>query len=264
MTRRRIEQGQLETLIKHLPPSASTLRLLDLDDSVGDALALRRADLAVTAAASFVAPSANGYDAAAAYAVTLDSERLRALLDMLRPGGRLIILDPDGEASALHVQALEAAGYTRILVEELLPQGVLLRGEKPHSTADTLARVQSVAQQDAPGEWKGRYVHLLVHQTPNKPVWALKPGEAVEWQALALRDEPTPALLAFSSLPNAVAFMQPAVLSGAVIDVNKVAKFSRAAAQDWNLLVNPSVTVLDGREIVLVSIDPTRAEAPDE
>ncbi len=71
-------------------------------------------------------------------------------------------------------------------------------------------------------------------------------------------------LLAFSSLPNAVAFMQPAVIAGSLKDVHKVAKFSRTTAQTWRLLINPAADVLSGREIVLVPIDPALAETPDE
>ncbi len=143
--------------------------------------------------------------------------------------------------------------------------GVLMRGEKPHVTDDTLVRIQSVAARDAAQpEFKGRYLHLLIQQTPNKPVWALEPGEAVEWRAVALADADAPLLLAFSSLPNAVAFMQPAVLSGGIRDVNKVAKFSRAAAQGWRLWINPPLDVLDTRELVLVPVDPAAAEASDE
>ena len=54
-------------------------------------------------------------------------------------------------------------------------------------------------------------------------------------------DAGDPLLLAFSSLPNAVAFMQPAVIAGTIKDVNKVAKFSRATAQDWRVLINPAL-----------------------
>ncbi len=94
-------------------------------------------------------------------------------------------------------------------------------------------------------------------------MWALAPGESVDWQALALTEGGSPALLAFSSLPRAVAFMQPAVLAGSIRDVNKVGKFSRAAA-DWRVLINPPVEILSGREILLVPVDPARAEASDE
>ena len=257
----------VETMIRHLPPSASTLHLLDLGGAVGDLLARRRADLAVTVGAT---GDADRFDAAVIYDADVDADLLWAALHELRPGGRLIAVDPSGEPSAERVRRLEAAGYTRILVEEMLPVGVLMRGEKPHVTDDTLARIQSVAVRDmAPAEpdqpeFTGRYVHLLVHQTPNKPVWALKPGETVEWRALALADDGDPLLLAFSSLPNAVAFMQPAVVDGRIKDVNKVAKFSRATTQNWRLLINLPLQALDDREIILVPVDPALAEAPDE
>ncbi|MCC6805608.1 MAG: hypothetical protein IT319_22190 [Anaerolineae bacterium] len=255
----------VELLIKHLPPSASTLHLLDLGGGMGDLLAQRRADLAVTAA---LPEDTDQFDAAVAYNADLDDERLVWVLRALRPGGRLIAADVRSEPSRALVRRLESLGYTRILVEEMPTDasgvGMLMRGEKPHVTDDTHARIQSVAQRDAAVEFKGRYVHLLVRQTPNKPVWALKPGETVEWRALALADDGNPLLLAFSSLPNAVAFMQIAVVAGKIRDVNKVARFSRAAAQDWRLLVNPPMAALDGREIALVPVDPALAEAPDE
>lgn len=255
-----IDAGTVETLIKHLPPSASTLRLLDVGGNAGAALAARRADLKIMIGN---VAGENSVDAVVAYAAVLNDELLALMLFALRPGGRLIVIDPQGEASGAQVKRLEAAGYTRILVEELLPNGVLMRGEKPHVTDDTLARVQSVAVLDS-GEFRGRYVHLLVRQTPNKPVWALKPGETVTWQAVGIADGDAPRLLAFSSLPNAVAFMQPAVVAGTIRDVNKVAKFSRATAQDWKLLVNPPLEALNGQQIVLVPLDPALAETPDE
>ncbi|MEO8393635.1 MAG: hypothetical protein ABI700_11655 [Chloroflexota bacterium] len=252
----------IETLIKHLPPSASTLRLLDLNGAAADFLKMRRADLDVTVG---LPREQRIFDAVVAYGAALDDESLRVALDALRPGGRLIVLDPQGDASSLHVKRLEAAGYTRILVEELAETGVLMRGEKPHITDDTLARIQSVAARDqANAPFKGRYIHLLIRQIPNKPVWALKGGESVAWQAVALSDDAGYLLLAFSSLPNAVAFMQPAVISGGIKDVNKVAKFSRTTAQNWRLVINPPVEILHGREVILVPIDPASAETPDE
>jgi hypothetical protein len=72
--------------------------------------------------------------------------------------------------------------------------------------------------------------------------------------------------LAFSSLPKAISFMQPAVLNGQINDVNKVGKFTRGTAALWSLpvLVNPGTAVLNGRRITLVPIDATTAESSDE
>ncbi len=254
--------GKASALVaKHLPPSASTLRLLDLGGSLSAGLLALRPDLDVAVGV----PDGSTYDAVVAYDVPLDDDLLRGVLASLRPGGRLIAIDPQGEPDRAQVERLESVGYVRILVETALSGGVLLRGEQPHSTADTLARIQSVAARDAVSEFKGRHLHLLIRRTPNKPVWALQPGEAVAWSAAALADgEDDPLLLAFSSLPNAVAFMQPAVIAGSMKDVNKVAKFSRATAQDWHVLINPALDLLDGREVVFVPVDPALAETPDE
>lgn len=255
----------IELMIKHLPPSASTLHLLDVQGRLGDSIAHRRADVAMAVG---VVAFENSIDAVVLYDAALDADLLGFALRALRPGGRLIAVNPQGEPSAGLVRQLESAGYTRILVEEMLPTdagGVLMRGEKPHVTDDTLARIRSVAREDqAQSAFKGRYLHLLICQTPNKPVWALQPGETIEWRAVALADGDDATLLAFSSLPNAVAFMQPAIVNGRIKDVNKVAKFNRAAAQDWRILLNPPLEALDGREIVLVPVDPALAEAPDE
>ncbi len=251
----------VEIIIKHLPPSASILHLLDVTGRVGDSIARQRADVDVLVG---VVAFENSVDAVVLYDAALDPDLLGFALLALRPGGRLIAVDPSGEPSAERVRLLEGAGYTRILVEEMLPDGALLRGEKPHVTEDTQARIQSVAARDAGEEFTGRYIHLLVQQTPNKPVWVLQPGEVIEWRALALADDGDPLLLAFSSLPNAVAFMRPAVLDGAITGVNKVAKFSRAAAQKWRLWINPPLEALAGREIVYVPVDAALAESPDE
>ena len=173
------------------------------------------------------------------------------------------------EPDELRVQTLEKAGYTRILVgtgiECPLPTGVLMRGEKPHTTDDTLERIQVAAEQDEAqpfADYRGKYVYLLVTQTPNKPVWTLEAGETIQWQAVTLDD----ALLAFSSLPKAVGFMQPAVLAGRIQDVNKVGKFSVATAQTWTqpVLLNPESDVLEGGTVGRINVDASTAEAPDE
>ena len=260
-----VEKALIETMIKHLPPSASTLRLLDLNGAAATILArcapIYRVTVDLPADDS---SDENRFDAVVAADAALDDDLLRAALHVLRPGGRLIAVDPQKASRA----ARRSSGWKTRDIREFwsrryCPTGVLMRGEKPHITDDTLARIQSVACaiKDA-ADFKGRYVHLLIRQTPNKPVWALKAAEVVEWQAVALSEDGDPLLLAFSSLPNAVAFMQPAVLSGGIRDVNKVAKFSRAVAQNWRLLINPPLEVLEGREVVFVPVDPSQRRSP--
>jgi hypothetical protein len=263
----------IDAMAKHLPPSAAQLRLLDVEGAAGSILLERRADLEIIPVTRLPQDweiPAESVDAVVAFNHTLETPLLEASLMALRPGGRLVIMETDGEVDQVRVQTLEAAGYTRILVESgiecPLPTGVLMRGEKPHVTADTLERVQQVATLDDNAQsltdFKGKYVHLLVQQSPNKPAWALAEGEKLCWQAVTANGT----LLAFSSLPKAVAFMQPAVLAGTIKDVNKVAKFSKVTAQTWTqpVLVNPSLTDLDGQIIGLLDVDPAQAEASDE
>ena len=76
-------------------------------------------------------------------------------------------------------------------------------------------------------DFRGRYVHLLIRQTPNKPIWKLSPDETIEWQAVTIQPNETITLLAYSSLPKCVEFMQSAVIAGWVQDVNKVGKFKK-------------------------------------
>jgi hypothetical protein len=61
--------------------------------------------------------------------------------------------------------------------------------------------------------------------------------------------------------------MQRAVLSGQITGVNKIAKFRKeSVASLWTfpLRLNPDSASLDGRDIALIEIDPSLAEAPDE
>lgn len=259
---------------RHLPPSAASLRLLDVGGRAGATLAGLRADLDIHTAPPDPAQwpvEPDSVDAVVAVGARPDAALLAAALAVLRPGGRLMLVDVDGAPDEAAVRTLDGAGFTRILVEAAMPgRGVLMRAEKPHTTADTLRRVAQVAARDAGlvdlNSYSGPYVHLLVRQTPNKPVWERAPGERLAWEAAAIVTEGEPALLAFSALPRAVAFMQPAVLAGQIRDVNKVVKFSRATAQRWTarVLLNPPVEILSEREVVFLEIDPATAEAPDE
>lgn len=287
--------GWIEAMAKHLPPSGSALRLLDVEGAAGSVLSCLRPDVDVQT----VATDGEGWplgentvDAIAIYDQVITTEMLAAALRVLRSGGRLIAVDPAGIPAQAWVDRLEGAGFTRILVEGALdnaPTGVLIRGEKPHITEDTLQRIRVAAQQDDLltdlGHYPGRFLYLLIRQTPNKPVWALREEERLAWQAVTLGGEqPTvnssqqsasispnsklsqPTLLAFSSLAKAVAFMQPAILAGRIRDINKVGKFSIETARTWGLpiLLNPADSVLVDHMQGLIPIDPATAEHADE
>ena len=262
-------------MAKHLPPSSSTLRLLDLDGQSGGFLAQSRADLEIRhipagdIGKTDIAPFT--FDAAVACDVDLSDAVLESCLTALREGGRFIALHSRGTVSETHLRQLRDHGYIRILIEPALDElGVLIRGEKPHATADTMARIQSVAGADAdsldPSQFSGRYIHLLIQQRPNKPVWKLAPGESIAWRAAAIKHDSKSVLLGFSSLPKAVGFMQPAVLAGLVRDVNKVGKFSvkTASACEWRIILNPALESLGDEALTYIDIDPALAEAPDE
>jgi hypothetical protein len=260
----------VEAMAKHLPPSAATLRLLDVGGAAGALLSGLRRDLEIIPAAATPGNlSSNSLDAVVAYDHALSQDFLSVALAALRPGGRLVVVNPNTAVSKAWVTALENVGYTRILIEAVF-DGVLVRGEKPHTQQRSQDRIQQVAALDADqldlSAFSGRYVHLLIRQTPNKPAWRLAPGEQIEWQALALENGGAPVLLAFSSLPRAVAFMQPAVMAGRIKDVHKVARFSRETARQWTLsmLLNPTIDALDDGTVALVPVDPQSAEAPDE
>jgi len=266
----------IESIARHLPPAASQLNLLDINGECGEYLSQFRHDLAVTRAPGYVRDwpdfDDNSFDAITALDYVLNEAFLQKALHLLRPGGRLIVVQSTGQVSDLPGKTLEKAGYVRILVEQASESvgGVLIRGEKVHHTMDTMQRIQSVAGHDADQldltTYKGRYVHLLIQQTPNKPAWRLKTDEKIMWQAAALRQGGEEILLAFSSLPKAVSFMQPAVLGGRIHDINKVGKFDKRVAAKWqrNLLLNPTMDVLENGEIVMLLVDHTQAEAPDE
>lgn len=253
----------IAVMAKHLPPSGSVLRLVDVRGMAAAVLADLRPDLHIdTLTLADWQPQTDSVDAVTAFAVPPTDALLKTALHALRPGGRLILVDPSGQPDSDQVRLLADAGFVRILVEPALDgTGVLMRGEKPHTAVRTVERIRQVADQDV---LRGRYVHLLVRQTPNRPVWALRPDEAIEWQAAALDTPDGPVLLAFSSLPKAVAFMQPAVMQGWLSDINKVAKFGKDAAAGWSLHVNPDFDAVVGQPVMLTPVDPAQAEAPDE
>ncbi len=242
------------------------------------------------------------------YLLADQSAFLAEALRVLRPGGRLILFDPAAAPYAFKVirravtrlvnrsgktaitpetmaRTLENAGFARVLGERAVNgNGILSRGEKPYAAPSPIQRTaESVALDDREGDLslidptqgiasvRGRHLFLLVQQTPNKPVWALKPGELITWGAATVRDGETPVALAFTSLPKAVAFMQPAVVAGVLIGINKVAKFDKATATHWDfpILVNPSLDALRDSSYYalpgpLIGIDPQTAITGEE
>jgi hypothetical protein len=270
----RKERLLIEAMGKHLPPSGAALRLADVGGRAGIILSQKRTDLDIILTPgrydSWQLPP-DSLDAVTAYDCDPDTVLLAMALFALRPGGRLILMSPTGTPDEAMVRRLEEGGFTRILVEPGLQGstsvGVLMRGEKPHTEEHTLDRVKQVASRDeAAPRRSSRYVHLLIRQSPNKPAWKLKKGEQITWEAVAVAGNDETIVLAFSSLPKAVEFMQPAVLAGHIQDVNKVAKFSWETARAWPfpMMLNPSDEIFDTNTIVHLTIDPQTAEAPDE
>jgi hypothetical protein len=214
---------------RHLPPSAELPHVLALDPATAAELA---APAHVTTATDLAAAPPGPYDAIAGRRLATPAE-LAQMAQRLRPGGRLILAAP-AEPQAL-LAALSGAGLIHCLVET---EGALTlyRGERPPE-GGSLARAQKLASAGPAAPAAPRFLFLLVTQTPNTPAWKLAPGERVTWHAatLIVAGQAEPRLLAFSSLAKAVAFMQPAILAGAIIGVNKVAKFPAASAAAWPL-----------------------------
>jgi len=265
-------------MAKQLPPSAARLRLLDLDGAVGADVAALRRDIEwehITAAALLQGdlPS-DCFDAIVGCDLDMSADFLAELLRLLRPGGRLIALELQAGLRSSRLQCLRGNGYVRILVEPALAgSAVLLRGEKAHTSADTRQRIDTVARADGDSmalrDFRGVYVHLLIQQQPNIPIWRRDPATPLSWRATALQCEDSVYLLAFSSLPKAVGFLQDAVLEGVLrdsLEVNKIGKFRRALALQWAqpLLLNPRLDALRAQSFCQVDIDPAQAEAPDE
>lgn len=262
-------------MAKHLPPSASSLRLLDIDGRCGESLRHLRADLDIIACRAADLTSAryseSSFDAIAALDAELSDAILATALQLLRPGGRFIAIESNATVDETRVIQLESRGYTRILVEAAHDNcGLLLRGEKPHITADIQERVRGTADADADqldlATYRRPYLHLLIRQSPNKPVWQLSADESISWRALALRQQSATVILAFSSLPKAVAFMQPIALDGAPLNINKVGKFARETAAAWDhpVLLNPAPESIQLDHATWLPVDPATAAAPDE
>ncbi|CAG0976376.1 hypothetical protein ANRL2_02049 [Anaerolineae bacterium] len=280
-------QTLLSEVLRHLPPSGSELRLLDVDSCLSrfpemSVIRSQRPDLLLieTPLAEVGHYADANFDVALAFFTHDHLDTMPFFLEeiqrVLRPGGRFILLFP-----YIIPRNLEQAGFARILAEPLLNGEIALnRGERPYAEElNTLGRVQVVAKNENQTgllqgpqifDVAGRFIHLLIRQTPNKPGWALTPEDKIVWETAILQTAGQPVvILAFSALPRAVAFMQAAVLAGAIRDVNKIVKFSKAAAAKWPfpVLLNPTLEQI-GTEYRLtgefIKVDPATAETPDE
>lgn len=254
----------------HLPPSAALPIVLALDSTAEAALASYveggfgsgEPGQAVAAA-----PDAHDVDAILA---SHWPEDLAASRDRLRPGGRLIVLlsnvTSDLDHGERRLVELNQHGYIHCLIESLPDGGWLCRGERPpiYSGNQRLSGLISPADTGS-----ARALVVLVKQSPNKPTWRLEPGERRVWEAARLLDPSTgqPALLAFTSLVKAVAFMQPAILAGLLTGINKTGRYALDQVEAWGLpvVINPAFE--DWRNASAaepVKVDPAQSLASEE
>lgn len=371
-------KASLQEMARHFPPSAAELTLLDLGCGHGNSarmfLSLRQ-DLRVigldfSAAMLRMALRMGRGKAERAAWTQADATRLpfpdssmdaitghslyymlndraallREALRVLRPGGRLILLDPAARPLPLEIlrtsaswriksavllwhavsrmhdrftleqmaAQLSAAGFARVLAESAVEgYGVLSRGEKPYaqgsSTAARIALTANEASSPIPidstdkglppsalvpiacsalaSATTSRTIFVLVRQTPDKPAWALTASDQLQWDAVMLdltevgtevdadspaeaRSAQAAAVLAFTALPKAVAFMQAAVQRGTLFGISKVAKYPLSVATSWTTLIvlNPLLEQLTTLRIASTTfrVDPTRAVTGEE
>jgi len=255
---------------KHLPPSFQSPRVLALDATAaaelladGDADVTLAPDTIMSAPAEWL--NAQQWDAIVGYA---PPDPLTILVQLLRPGGRLILAHRAGPQALL--AALTAAGLTHCLVESS-GDVTLYRGERPPE-GSSVERMQSLAGGGEPRlapTLTTPFVFLLIAQTPIKPAWKLAAHDNLEWYAATVLDPATgrPELLAFSSLVKAVAFMQPAILANAIGGVNRVGKFRAGVAQTWGLPLRLDPAFDDLRPFTFgpaFSVDPQSAITSNE
>ena len=351
LTANRLWHESLHEMARHLPPSGPTLRLVDVgggpansacalyrlrpdlsiaavDISIGMLRAARRkinqtgANNAIQLVRAdglrlpFAANSVDAITAHSLYYLIAAQDQALFLAEakrILRPGGRLIMLDPAdirfpfgviGRAplsapsvllwqvvSRAHQRVtpesmgyvLDAAGFVRVFGEKAVAgYGVLSRGEKqsqgsvkPKLPTGTLPVVRGHGLSLLPNP----YIFLLIRQTPAQPSWALPPGTTLTWKAVTAIEINSNqcVVLAFTSLPKAVAFMQPAVTSGRIIGVSRIAKFDKTTATHWPFatLLNPDLSILDNTtdshptvpyrlSTTDLMVDPTTAVSGDE
>ena len=263
-----------QLILKHLPPSADLPRVCPLDDRS------HRWCLALDRQRSIQIAKDTNVDAT----VASDIVHVQAAVKSLRPNGRAIFVIPNSDHIATEdiISALTISGLTRILTESVLDHSfVLARGERPTDQERTTDRIAVIAQVEptaiellAPIDAARRFLHLhlLVMQQPPARGWDdVQPDTT--WEALSLQDTHSrqTVLLAFTSLVKAVAFMQSAVLAGAIHGVNKMPRVAAERLISWPyaLMINPVFEVLreDSRfdfKSPSISIDPALALKSNE
>ena len=293
-----LSTDNIESILKQLPPSNAELRLLDVSPKpIVHFMQKKRPDILPIRSIftnNSIEAEDNSLDAIVGHNYLSTLEKPTIFLSetwrTLRSGGRLILLDDDPKKSLFgksrqKVTALETIadtltehGFARLLIEKL-PSAILSRGEKPYSIEkNTLERIANsiddkVNSRVFYGEdlrkIKGKFIHILIRQTPNKPVWENN-NAPIYWEGVAIhpnnaRDEQI--VLGFSSLPQAVQFMQQAVLENVLSGINKIGKFKKSIAAEWSfpIWLNPSTSnIQQGYDIRFIPINPKTAEAPDE
>ncbi|MCB9452611.1 MAG: hypothetical protein H6672_14330 [Anaerolineaceae bacterium] len=250
----------IEVVGKHLPPEPLSLRVVDVGNRAGLVLLEVRPGLDIVPVSLKVDSwglSPDSADVVVAYDVRLSQSLLEMVLAILRPGGCLIVVNPAGKVTPALVTLLEDAGYTQILIEPALtqpgPVGVVLRGEKRPATHHEVRHIPSPTERR-----QERHVHLLVRQIVDD-------SSTLIWQAVGVANEDETVLLAFSTLPKAIQFMQPAVVTGRIQDVNKVARFNWTVMKSWpqSFMLNPTDDILESYPVVFVPVDPDTAETVD-
>lgn len=298
----------IREVIKHLPPSGEYLNLVSIRLPYLAPLIRRyRPDIRVIPSYNIQQVSSDSVDAIIADStapltecrrilrfggrlivlVAAGSGKVPALLPYIFSNPRLALTlyhlqcapAPQPNLAAV-AKPLEQAGFSRILAENIRNNRlILIRGEKPYPLGTpTLARSASISQNCAilnviNGytwlEIKARFVFLLIRQTPNQPIWH-DGRDMLKWGAVGITLVTGETIVfAFTSLPQAVGFMQRAVLGQTIEGVNKIPKFRLTTAVEWAFpaWVNPSFEDLQSIEmtaITIIPIEPTTAEEPDE
>ncbi len=270
--------SSLQEIARQFPPSDATLQLLDLstDAEVRAFLALQRTDIDIHA--TELSATSRVYDAILAVNLSLSESQLLQLRQYLRQGGRIILFNQSYNDPQKAADELTNAGFERVLAERL-EDGILYRGEQPYiGTLSTLERVSVVAKEfnDAKiisntdvEKVKSRFLFVLIRQTPNLPTWRMTTDTEIQWSMVAIETTQYPILvLAFTSLPKAVAWMQQAILDGFLAEVHKIAKFSKTTVSTWQfpLLLNSKFEEVCqlATSVQLIDIDRHTAEASDE